>query len=328
MAHPTTGKEIAMPHLRPLGTSGLQTPPLILGGNVFGWTAEEAASFAILDRFVATGGTMIDTADVYSAWAPGHRGGESEKVIGAWLARRGRREDVLIATKVGFMGGLSATAIEQAIDGSLRRLRTDYVDLYYAHKDDPDTPFEETLGAFDRLVRAGKVRAIGASQIEASRLEQALAISAAAGLTGYSVLQTWYSILERPRFEGALQDVAARHGLGVATFYSLANGYLTGKYRSRADLGKSIRGDRVERYVDGDGPRVLAVIDQVAAELGATPAQVTLAWTAAQPGVTAPLASATSLSQLEDLIGCLQLELSADQLARLDAASRSEPDQG
>ena len=307
--------------MRPLGASGLATPPLILGGNVFGWTADRDASFAILDRFVDAGGTMIDPADVYSAWAPGHQGGESETVIGDWLARRGGRDDVLIATKVGFMGGLGAGAIEAGIDGSLRRLRTDHVDLYYAHKDDPDVPLEETLEAFDRLVRAGKVRALGASQISAARLGQALDISAGHGWTGYSVLQTWYSIVERPRFEGPLQQLAIERGLGVATFYSLANGYLTGKYRSRADLSKSIRGDRVEPYLDGNGPRVLAAIDAVAAELGATPAQVALAWTAAQPGVTAPLASATSLGQLEELLVSLELELSADQLARLDQAS-------
>ena len=310
-----------MPDLRPLGTSGLLTPPLILGGNVFGWTADEGTSFDILDAFVAGGGTMIDTADVYSAWAPGHRGGESETVIGNWLARRGRRDDVLIATKVGFMGGLGEMVIERAIEGSLRRLRTDYVDLYYAHKDDPDTPFEETLEAFDRLVRAGKVRALGASQIEAERLSLALDTSAASGWTPYSVLQTWYSILERPRFESALAGVAGERGLGVATFYSLANGYLTGKYRSRADLSKSIRGDRVEPYLEGRGPAVLAAIDEVAEETGATCAQVALAWTAAQPGVTAPLASATSPAQLKELLGSMELRLTPDQLGRLDRAS-------
>nr|WP_295370499.1 aldo/keto reductase [uncultured Sphingosinicella sp.] len=310
-----------MPDLRSLGTSGLLTPPLILGGNVFGWTADEGTSFDILDAFVAGGGTMIDTADVYSAWAPGHRGGESETVIGNWLARRGRRDDVLIATKVGFMGGLGEMVIERAIEGSLRRLRTDYVDLYYAHKDDPDTPFEETLEAFDRLVRAGKVRALGASQIEAERLSLALDTSAASGWTPYSVLQTWYSILERPRFESALAGVAGERGLGVATFYSLANGYLTGKYRSRADLSKSIRGDRVEPYLEGRGPAVLAAIDEVAEETGATCAQVALAWTAAQPGVTAPLASATSPAQLKELLGSMELRLTPDQLGRLDRAS-------
>ena len=312
-----------MADLRPLGSSGLATPPLILGGNVFGWTADEATSFRIIDAFLAAGGTMIDTADVYSAWVPGHRGGESETVIGAWFARRGRRDDVHIATKAGFVGGLSAGAIERSIEASLRRLRTDYVDLYYAHKDDPGPPFEETLEAFDRLVRAGKVRALGASQIEASRLRQALDVSRANGWTAYTVLQAWYSILERPRFEGALAELAKERGLGVATFYSLANGYLTGKYRGKADLSKSIRGDRVEPYLNGNGPSVLAAIDQVAEELDATPAQVALAWTAAQPGVTAPLASATSVEQLEELLGSMTLGLSAEQLDRLDRASVS-----
>ncbi len=310
-----------MPEFRSLGSSGLRTPPLILGGNVFGWTADEPTSFAILDAFVAGGGTMIDTADVYSAWAPGHRGGESETVIGKWLAGRGRRDSVLIATKVGFIGGLGAEAVERAVDDSLRRLRTDYVDLYYAHKDDPGTPFEETLAAFDRLVKAGKVRALGASQIEAERLSLALDVAAAGGWTPYTVLQTWYSILERPRFEGALAGLAIERGLGVATFYSLADGYLTGKYRSRADLSKSIRGDRVQQYLEGRGPTILAVIDEVAAEAGATCAQVALAWTAAQPGVTAPLASATGLAQLQELLAGMELRLTPDQLGRLDRAS-------
>jgi aryl-alcohol dehydrogenase-like predicted oxidoreductase len=317
-----SGRACCMLDLGPLGSSGLQTPPFILGGNVFGWTADEATSFRIMDAFLAGGGTMIDTADVYSAWVPGHRGGESERVIGNWLAGRVRRDDVLIATKVGFIGGLSAANIERAVEGSLRRLRTDYVDLYYAHKDDEDVPLEETLEAFDRLVKAGKVRALGASQISAERLEQALDISLGNGWTPYSVLQTWYSILERPRFEEALAPLAQRRGLGVATFYSLANGYLSGKYRNREDLAKSVRGDRVEQYLEGRGPAILAAIDEVADELGATPAQVALAWTAAQPGVSAPLASATSVEQVEELLGSLHMDLTPDQLQRLDAASR------
>jgi hypothetical protein len=304
-----------------LGASGLATPPLILGGNVFGWTADAATSFAVMDRFAAAGGTMIDTADTYSAWAPGNKGGESETIIGDWLARRRRRDDVLIATKVGFAGGLGAKNIASAIDGSLRRLRTDYVDLYYAHRDDPDVPLEETLEAFEKLVKAGKVRALGASQIEPDRLERALAISRDAGWTGYSVLQTWYSLVERPKYEDGLRDVVARHGLGMCAFFALANGYLTGKYRSDADLGKSVRSDRVEEYMRGNGPQVLEALDEVAAETGATAAQVALAWTAAQPAVTAPLASARTMEQLEELLGSLELELSKDQLARLDGAS-------
>ncbi|HEX9931538.1 MAG TPA: aldo/keto reductase [Allosphingosinicella sp.] len=310
-----------MANMRMLGGSGLETPPLILGGNVFGWTADEGASFDILDRFVAAGGTMIDTADTYSAWVPGNKGGESETIIGNWLARRGRRDDVLIATKVGFAGGLGADNIARAIDGSLRRLRTGYVDLYYAHRDDPDVPLEETLEAFDGLVRAGKVRALGASQISAERLEQALAISAEAGWSGYSVLQTWYNLVERPRYEEALAGVVERKGLGMAAYFGLANGYLTGKYRGSSDLGKSVRSDQVEQYMNGRGPLVLAALDEVAAQARATPAQVALAWLAAQPTVTAALASARSVDQLDELLGSLELELSADQMASLNAAS-------
>jgi aryl-alcohol dehydrogenase-like predicted oxidoreductase len=310
-----------MPQLRTLGSSGLRTPPLILGGNVFGWTADRETSFALLDRFVAAGGTMIDTADTYSAWAPGNKGGESETIIGEWLKRRGQRDDVLIATKVGFAGGLGAENIGRAIDGSLARLGTDYVDLYYAHRDDAEVPLEETLEAFDRLVRAGKVRALGASQISAERLTQALDISAANGWTGYSVLQTWYSLVERPKYEDALRTVVEGRGVGMCAFFALANGYLTGKYRAAGDLGKSVRSDRVEEYMAGHGPRVLAALDQVAAEAGATPAQVALAWTAAQPAVTAPLASARNLEQLEELLGSLELELAPEQIAVLDAAS-------
>jgi len=312
-----------MPQMRTLGASGLETPPLIFGGNVFGWTADKKTSFALLDRFVAAGGTMIDTADTYSAWAPGNKGGESERIIGEWLARRGRRDDVLIATKVGFAGGLGAENIAKAIDGSLRRLGTDYVDLYYAHRDAPDVPIEETMEAFDALVRAGKVRALGASQYEPERLERALDISAENGWTGYSVLQTWYNLVDRPKYEDGLRAMVESRGLGMAAFFSLANGYLTGKYRSTADLGQSVRSDRVEEYIAGNGPRVLAALDQLAAEVGATPAQVALAWTGAQPGVTAALASARTPEQLEELLGCLELELSREQIAALDRASAS-----
>ena len=306
--------------MRKLGQSGLSTPPLVLGGNVFGWTAKGEEAFRILDRFVAAGGTMIDTADVYAKWAPGNSGGESETLIGEWLRRRGRRRDVLIATKVGF-DGLSAGAIERGIDASLARLGTDYVDLYFSHKDDPATPLEETLGAFDRLVRSGKVRSIGASQIETDRLAEALDISARGGLAAYSVLQTWYNLVDRPRYEGPLRDLVVERGLGMVAFYGLALGYLTGKYRSAADLAKSARGARVTEYMEGIGPRVLAALDEVAAEAGATPAQVALAWLAAQPGVTAPIASATSVGQLDELLGVLTLELTPGQLEQLDAAS-------
>jgi aryl-alcohol dehydrogenase-like predicted oxidoreductase len=307
--------------MRKLGQSGLSTPPLVLGGNVFGWTAKGEEAFRILDRFVAAGGTMIDTADVYAKWAPGNSGGESETLIGEWLRRRGGRGDVLIATKVGFDDGLSAAAIERGIDASLTRLGTDYVDLYFSHKDDPATPLEETLGAFDRLVRSGKVRSIGASQIETDRLAEALDISARDGLAAYSVLQTWYNLVDRRRYEGALRDLVVARGLGMVAFYGLALGYLTGKYRSAADLAKSARGARVTEYMEGIGPRVLAALDEVAAEAAATPAQVALAWLAAQPGVTAPIASATSVEQLDELLGVLTLKLTPGQLEQLDAAS-------
>ncbi len=306
---------------RPLGDSGLETPRLVLGGNVFGWTVRGEEAFDLLDRFVDAGGVMIDTAEVYSAWVPGHRGGESEASIGEWLRRSGRRNEVLIATKCGFDGNLTPAGIAAAAEGSLRRLGIDTIDLYYAHRDDAATPFTETLAGFDALIRAGKVRAIGASQIDATRLGEALDTSEREGLPRYSVLQTWYNLVDRPKYEGPLADLVQARGLGMTAFYALANGFLTGKYRSKADEGKSIRGDRVIGYFDGSGPRVLAALDEVAAETGATAAQVALAWLAAQPGVTAPIASATSVAQVEELVGAMTLDLSADQVARLTAAS-------
>ena len=311
-----------MVELRPLGGSGLSTPRLVLGGNVFGFTVDGEEAFRILDRFIDAGGTMIDTADVYSAWVPGHVGGESETLLGQWLKRRGRRDDVLIATKVGFMKGLSAGQIAEAIEASLRRLQTDYVDLYYAHKDDAGTPLEETLRAFDTLVRDGKVRAIGASNYSAERLDEALAISEREGLAKYTVLQPEYNLMTRDRFEGALQEAAIDRGLGVLVYFGLASGFLTGKYRSPADFGKSVRGDRMGAYLNDRGYRVLAALDEVAAETDATQAQIALAWLAAQPGVTAPIASATSVAQLEELLGVLTLELSPKQVELLSGASR------
>ena len=309
---------------RPLGASGLSTPPLILGGNVFGWTADQAASFSILDAFVAGGGRMIDTADGYSRWVPGHRGGESESIIGDWLAGRGRRDDVLIATKVGAdmegTRGLAPERIAWAVEASLRRLRTDYIDLYFAHFDDPQTPLAATLEAFDRLVRAGKVRAIGASNYDAARLREALDISAAAGLASYSVLQPEYNLVERARFEGALQQLCVERNIAAVPYYGLASGFLTGKYRRREDAADRSRGRAVEKYLNEHGFRVLQAIDAVAAEARATPAQVALAWLAAQPAVAAPIASATRVAQVEDLIGAMRLTLTAEQLAALDAA--------
>lgn len=311
---------------RALGGSGLTTPPLMLGGNVFGWTADEPASFAILDAFVAGGGRAIDTADVYSAWVPEHRGGESEAIIGRWLKARGRRDGVLVATKVGMpLGGstgLAPARIGAAAEASLRRLQTDHIDLYFAHADDADTPLEATLEAFDRLLRAGKVRAIGASNYAADRLAQALDVSADRGLAAYSVLQPHFNLLERSAFEGPLQELCVARNVAVVPYYGLASGFLTGKYRSRADLAGRARGSGVADYLGPRGLAVLAALDEVAAEAGATPAQVALAWLAAQPAVAAPTASATTVAQVEELLGAMRLSLTAAQLARLDAASR------
>ncbi len=312
--------------LRALGASGLTTPRLVLGGNVFGFTVQGEEAFRLLDRFIDAGGTMIDTADVYSAWVPGHRGGESETLLGEWLRRRGRRDGVLIATKVGMLPGeggekLEPARIAAAAEASLKRLGTDYIDLYYAHRDDEATPLADTLAAFDALVKSGKVRALGASNYSAERLAEALTVSEREGLAPYTVLQPEYNLLARDSFEGALQQLSISRGLGTLPYFGLASGFLTGKYRSEADLGKSVRGDRVAKYLEGRGPHVLAELDSVAAETGATQGQVALAWLAAQPGVTAPIASATSVAQLEELLGVLTLDLSADQLDRLTQAS-------
>lgn len=306
---------------RPLGSSGLEITPLVLGGNVFGWTADRDASFAALDAFVDGGGTMIDTADVYSAWAPGHEGGESETMIGEWLAQSGKRDRVQIATKVGMMdGGLRPDRIASAIDASLRRLQSDHVDLYFAHQDDQSVPLAEVLGAFARLIEAGKVRAIGASNYGALRLKEAIDTAAAGGLPHFSVLQPSYSLVTRSRFEGELQDLCIQHNIGVVPYAALAGGFLTGKYRSAEDLGQSVRGGSMTKLLEGRGPAVLAAIDAVVADTGATHAQVALAWLAAQPGVTAPIASATSRGQLEELLGAMRLTLTDDQIAHLDAA--------
>ncbi len=311
---------------RKLGTSGLTTPPLILGGNVFGWTADRTASFAILDAFVAGSGRMVDTADSYSSWVSGNSGGESETIIGEWLSARGRREDVLIATKVGaevFGGrGLSAARITSAVEGSLKRLRTDYIDLYFAHYDDPETPLAATLEAFDSLLRAGKVRAVGASNYSADRVRQTLETSAARAITPFTVLQPQYNLLEREKFEGPLQELCVERGLAAVPYYALASGFLSGKYRSSDDAANRPRGAAVTRYLNEYGFGVLQAVEAVAFEVSATPAQVALAWLAAQPAVAAPIASATRVEQVEELLGAMHLTLTADQLARLDAASR------
>ena len=307
--------------VRALGQSGLSIRPFVLGGNVFGMTAGHDASFAVLDRFALLGGGMIDTADVYSAWVPGHKGGESESMMGAWLKESGARDSVLIATKVGMMpGGLRPDRIREAVQGSLDRLGVDTIDLYFAHKDDPDVPLDEVLGAFAELVDAGIVRAIGASNYSAERLAEALRVADEKGLPRFTAMQPELNLLDREQYEGALQKLCIDEGLGVVTYFSLASGYLSGKYRSVDDLGKSPRGARVKPYLDGKGPAVLAAMDRVAAETGATLSQIALAWVAAQPGVTAPIASATTVEQLDELMGSLDLTLGDEQLAALSAA--------
>lgn len=318
-----------MPETKAIGATGMSTPRLVLGGNVFGWTATAEEAFRILDRFVEAGGTLIDTADVYSAWVRGHEGGESESLIGEWLRRRGGRGDVLIATKVGMLAGeggekLEPARIAAAAEASLKRLGIERIDLYYAHQDDTATPLADSLAAFDRLVRDGKVRALGASNYSADRLGEALAVSAREGLARYEVLQNEYHLMNRKGFEGPLQDLCVERNVAMLPYYGLASGFLTGKYRSAADQGKSVRGDRMGKYLDSGGLAVLDALDEVALEAGSTPAQVALAWLAAQPAVTAPIASARTPQQLEELIGAMTLELSRDQLSRLDAVSRAE----
>jgi len=307
---------------RPIGDSGISITPLALGGNVFDWTADEAASFAVLDAFVDAGGMMIDTADVYSAWAPGHKGGESEELIGRWLKRDpAKRDRIVIATKVGFMAGLAPETIAPACDASLRRLGIDRIDLYYQHKDDESVPLADSLGEFDKLAKAGKIRAIGLSQFTAPRLQRAMDTAVAGGMLKPCCLQTWYNLVEREKFEGELRDTALANGLGVFPFYSLANGFLSGKYRTQADLDKSTRGSRSAAFLEGKGPRVLAELDAIAAETGAALATIALAWIMAQPGIVAALASATSVGQLNELAAAMRLTLTPDQLDRLDAAS-------
>lgn len=311
---------------RQIGRSDLRVSPLCFGGNVFGWTVDEATSFALLDAFVDGGMNFIDTADVYSRWKPGNRGGESETVIGAWLKSRGGRERVVIATKVGGDMGLgrrclSKAHIRGAVEASLKRLQTDHIDLYQSHWDDPDTPLQETLEAYDELVRAGKVRAVGASNYGASRLSEALDLSERTGLPRYESLQPEYNLFERAGFEAELRPLCRERGLGVVSYFSLASGFLTGKYRSERDFGKSARGKGMAKYLNPRGRRILDALDEVAGALDATPARIALAWLMAQPGVTAPIASATSTAQLEELVGAARIRLDASVLERLDRAS-------
>jgi aryl-alcohol dehydrogenase-like predicted oxidoreductase len=310
--------------LRTLGSSGLEVFPLALGGNVFGWTADQERSFAVLDAYTAAGGNFVDTADVYSAWVPGNEGGESETVIGDWLAARGNRAEVLVATKVSShpqYKGLSAGNIKAAAEASLRRLRTDYIDLYYTHFDDTSVPVEEIITALDELVRSGKVRAIAASNISAERLQESLDFSDREGLARYVALQPHYNLVSRDTYEGPLQGVASRSGLAAVPYYALASGFLTGKYRPGVEVD-SPRAGSAARYLESErGPRVLAALDEVARERGAEIATVALAWLAAQPTVAAPIASARTVEQLPALLAVAELELTDEELTRLTKAS-------
>lgn len=311
---------------RRLGNSGLELAPLVLGGNVFGWTVDEAGSFRVLDAFVAAGFNCIDTADTYSRWVPGHQGGESETILGKWLKQRGNRSRVLIATKVGMemdpeRKGLRKAYILREVEDSLKRLQTDTIDLYQSHRDDPDTPVEETLEAYHALITAGKVRAIGASNFGAQRLGESLEASRRRGLPRYESLQPHYNLCERAEFEQTLQPVCVREGLSVIPYFSLAAGFLTGKYRSEADLAQSPRGQGVKKYLNPHGLRILSALDEVAQRCDSSPAAVAIAWLLACPGVTAPIASATSLAQLDTLIAGTTLQLEAQAQALLDEAS-------
>jgi aryl-alcohol dehydrogenase-like predicted oxidoreductase len=311
---------------RQLGGSGLTIAPLVFGGNIFGWTVDESTSFSLLDAFIAGGFNCIDTADVYSNFVPGNQGGESEATIGRWLHARGRRDDVVLATKVGNpMGGdrkgLSKRYITQAVEDSLTRLQTDYIDLYQAHRDDQSTPLEVTLEAFEALIKSGKVRAIGASNYTGARLGEALRLSSGHGLPRFHTLQPLYNLYDRANYEADLEPVCISGNLGVMTYFSLASGFLTGKYRSKDDLKKSKRGAFIESKLDARGLRILAALDEICAETQSTPTCVALAWLLARPSITAPIASATSLGQLDQLFASTRLELSAAAIGRLNNAS-------
>ncbi|MGI9070766.1 MAG: aldo/keto reductase [Bryobacteraceae bacterium] len=311
---------------RELGNSGLQVSPLAFGGNIFGWTVDEAASFRLLDAFVDSGFNLVDTADVYAKWAPGNKGGESETIIGKWLRRSGKREKVIIATKAGMeMGpdkkGLSRRYIFRAVEDSLARLQTDHIDLYQAHTDDSQTPLEETLKAFTELISQGKVRAIGASNYSAERLSDVLRVSEERGLARYESLQPLYNLYDRAEYEAKLESLCLEKGLGVIPYFSLASGFLTGKYRSEADVSKSARAQMVKKYLNERGFRILVALDQVANQYNSTPGQVSLAWLIARPSITAPIASATTLEQLNDLINATELKLDDSSIELLNRAS-------
>lgn len=312
---------------RTLGNSGISVAPLAFGGNVFGWTIDEPTSFGLLDAFVDAGFNLIDTADVYSRWASGNVGGESETIIGNWLKARGNRDRVVIATKVGSdMGngkvGLSRKHITQAVDASLQRLQTDYIDLYQTHFDDGSTPIDETLGTYAELVKQGKVRAIGASNLSPDRLRASLEISQKQGYPRYETFQPNYNLYDRKDYEKDIEPIVTEHGLGVINYYSLASGFLTGKYRSEADLGKSARGGGVKKYLNERGFAILAALDEVGAVYNAAPAEVAIAWLLARPSITAPIASSTGAKQLQTLIKGVGLRLDAASVAKLDEASK------
>jgi aryl-alcohol dehydrogenase-like predicted oxidoreductase len=311
---------------RKLGAAGPEVPVICAGGNVYGWTLPEAAAFRQFDQALDLGLNFIDTADVYSRWAPGHEGGESETIIGKWFAKSGRRKEVILATKVGMdMGagrkGLKPDYIRQAVEASLKRLQTDYIDLYQAHSDDADTPLEETLKAFDDLVKAGKVRYIGASNYTGARLAEALETSRKNNLTSYVSLQPHYNLVEREKFETDLLPVVQKYHLGVIPYFSLAAGFLSGKYRSKQDAEKAARGAMVQKYMNDWGFGVIAVLNEIANAKGSTPARVALAWLIAQPGVTAPIASATNDKQLNDLAEAAKLKLDSESIQKLSEAS-------
>lgn len=315
--------------MRPLGNSSLSIFPLALGSNVFGWNVDERRSFALLDAFVNAGGNLVDTADVYSAWVPGNCGGEAETIVGRWLRARGKRDQVLIATKVGKWSrqpGLAPLNLHQAVEGSLRRLQTDHIDLYQAHEDDSSVLLADTLGGFARLIERGKVRVIGASNYSATRFADALAVSKKHGLPRYETLQPRYNLARRAGYERALEPLARRENIGVICYSGLASGFLSGKYRSAADLAKSAaRGDSVRPYLDARGQHLLHALDRVAEAHHASVAQVALAWLIARPGLAAPIVSATSVSQLEELLGSVELKLQPSELVYLTSVDGEFP---
>jgi aryl-alcohol dehydrogenase-like predicted oxidoreductase len=311
---------------RKLGRTGMEIAPLVFGGNIFGWTVDPSTSFKLLDAFVAAGFNSIDTADMYSRWVPGHTGGESETIIGEWMQRRGNREKLIVATKVGMdMGGdrkgLSKSHILRSAEESLKRLQTDYIDLYQSHTDDADTPFEETFGAYAQLIKQGKVRAIGASNYKSDRLAAALEASRKSGLPVYQTLQPNYSLIERAEYESTLEPLCAKEGLGVINYFPLAAGFLTGKYRSESDTTGKARARNVTKYLNERGFKILDVLDQVARKFNATPARVSLAWLLARPSITAPIVSATNLDQLKDLVASVDLALDRESIELLNQAS-------